>query len=75
MKEVARDEENSLNWREGMPKEIRCPDCESLNVEEIPDKVTPGPEEAYDELAKETKSQKYECLDCRLIFFTSNFKE
>jgi DNA-directed RNA polymerase subunit RPC12/RpoP len=58
-----------------MPEEIRCPDCESLNVEEIPDKVTLGPEEAHDESANETKPQKYECLDCRQIFFISNFKE
>jgi rubredoxin len=58
-----------------MPEEIRCPECESLNVEKIPDKVTFGSEEAHDELAKEIRPHKYECLDCRFIFFTSNVKE
>jgi DNA-directed RNA polymerase subunit RPC12/RpoP len=58
-----------------MPEEIRCPECESLNVEEVLDKMTFAPEEPHDELAKETKPLKYECLDCRVIFSISNFKK
>jgi hypothetical protein len=51
-----------------MPEEIRCPECESVNVEEIPDKATLGSEESHDELAEKRESHKYECLDCRVIF-------
>jgi hypothetical protein len=51
-----------------MPEELKCPECESLNVEEVPDKVTFAPEEPHDELAEKRESHEYECLDCRVIF-------
>jgi hypothetical protein len=60
---------NSHNRRGAVSEEIRCPDCESLNVEEISDEVIFGSEEAHDESAKKTKPHKYECLDCRFVFF------
>jgi DNA-directed RNA polymerase subunit RPC12/RpoP len=60
---------------EKMPKEIKCPECGSINIEEIPYKAAVGPGGPHGELPKEAEYQKYECLDCGMVFFESNLRE
>ena len=58
-----------------MPEEIKCPECGSINIEEIPYKATVGPAGPHGELPKEAECHKYECLDCGMVFFESNLRE
>lgn len=58
-----------------MPKEIKCPECGSYNLEEIPYKADLGQGESHREYPKGAEYNKYECLDCGLIFFESNLRE
>jgi len=58
-----------------MTEDIRCPECRSINIEEIPYKAAVGPGRAKGKLPKETEYQKYKCLDCGLVFFESNLRE
>jgi DNA-directed RNA polymerase subunit RPC12/RpoP len=58
-----------------MPEEIKCPDCGSINIEEIPYKAAVGPGGANGELPEEAEYRKYKCLDCGLAFFESDLRE
>jgi DNA-directed RNA polymerase subunit RPC12/RpoP len=58
-----------------MPKEIKCPECGSYNIEEIPYKGAIDREGPHREYLKEAEYSKYECLDCGMVFFESNLRE
>jgi hypothetical protein len=58
-----------------MPEDLKCPECGSYNIEEIPYKSAASPVRPHNELPKEARCYKYECLDCGLIFFEANLRE
>jgi DNA-directed RNA polymerase subunit RPC12/RpoP len=58
-----------------MAKEISCPECGSINIKIIPYKAAVGPAGPHGELPKEEQYEKYECLDCGMVFFESDLLE
>jgi len=58
-----------------MPEEIKCPECESYNIEKFPYKAAVGPGGAHGKYPKEAEYYKYKCVDCGLVFFESNLRK
>jgi DNA-directed RNA polymerase subunit RPC12/RpoP len=58
-----------------MAKEIKCPECGSINIKKIPYEAAVGPAGLHGELPKEAEYHKYECFDCGMVFFESNLRE
>jgi DNA-directed RNA polymerase subunit RPC12/RpoP len=58
-----------------MSQEIKCPECGSYNIEEIPYKAEATPGIDHEKHPEEADRKKYECIDCGLIFLESNLRE
>jgi len=58
-----------------MPLQFICPECGSYNIEKIPYKTEMSRSGSDKEYPPEAKYNKYECLDCGLVFFESNLRE
>jgi hypothetical protein len=58
-----------------MQEEIRCPECRSIDIEEVPYNAAVGPGEPQDELPKKVEYRNYKWLDCDLAFFETNLRK
>lgn len=58
-----------------MSQEIKCPECGSYNIEEIPHKAGTDSGMDHRKYPEEADRKRYECLDCGLIFLESNLRE
>jgi len=58
-----------------MPNEIKCPECGSYNIEKIPPQGTIDQKGLHRQHPKEAEFNKYECLDCGMVFLESNLRE